>query len=118
VRQLAAKGHSGDVIASKLGVNKNYLRAEHALDLEAGREINAIEKEKAEANAIVLSMNEEILLEVIRTSFADGDWIDEDGTNLLFGDARSEREAFERCQSFGHFRGLSYDDLRADGDEE
>ncbi len=92
-------------------MNKNYLRAEHALDLEAGREINAAEKKEAEANAIVLSKNEQSLLDVIRRSFADGYWIDEDGTNLLFSDARTEQEAFQHCQSFGHFKGLSYDDL-------
>ena len=39
VKTLAAQGFSGDVIAAKLQLNKNHLRAEHALDLLAGREI-------------------------------------------------------------------------------
>ena len=32
VKKLAAQGFSGDVIAAKLGLEKNHLRAEHALD--------------------------------------------------------------------------------------
>jgi hypothetical protein len=46
VKTLAARGYSGDVIAATLGVNKNHLRAEHALDLQAGREIKWAEKER------------------------------------------------------------------------
>jgi hypothetical protein len=38
LERLAAEGRSGDVIAATLGINKNRLRAEHALDLQAGRE--------------------------------------------------------------------------------
>jgi DNA-binding transcriptional MerR regulator len=75
VRTLAAQGFSLDVIAAKLGLNKNHLRAEHALDLHAGREIKAAEKERAEANAVVLTKDEEQLLSAIRSSFANGYWV-------------------------------------------
>ena len=49
VKDLAAQGFSGDVIAAKLQLNKNHLRAEHALDLHEGREIKQAEKAAAEA---------------------------------------------------------------------
>jgi len=49
VRTLAAKGLSGDVIAARLGANKNFLRAEYALDLHAGREIKWADKAAADA---------------------------------------------------------------------
>ena len=37
VKTLAAKVLSGDVISARLGVNKNVLRAEYALDLWADK---------------------------------------------------------------------------------
>ena len=57
VKTLAAKGLSGDVIAARLGVNKNFLRAEYALDLHAGREIK--EAKEAAASAAALSKKEQ-----------------------------------------------------------
>jgi hypothetical protein len=64
VKTLAAKGLSGDVIAARLGVNKNFLRAEHALDLHAGREIKRADK--AAADAAELPRWERERLEAIR----------------------------------------------------
>jgi hypothetical protein len=88
VRQLASEGISGDVIAAKLGVNKNTLRAEHALDLHAGRKIKAAEK----AAAGEMSKEEKHLREVIARAFASH-WQTPEG-NLLF-EGRDEEEAYQ-----------------------
>ena len=48
VHRLTAQGYSGDVVAALMGLNKNRLRAKHALDLEAGREIARADAEAAE----------------------------------------------------------------------
>jgi hypothetical protein len=53
VKALAAQGVNTDVIAAYLGINKNQLRAEHALDLHAGRV--KLKKQKAAAAAAALS---------------------------------------------------------------
>jgi hypothetical protein len=69
------------------------------------------EAEKAAANAVTLNKDEKSLLSAIRTSFANGYWI-EDGRNVLFGDARTEKEAFENVQSFGRcFQGIKWEDV-------
>jgi hypothetical protein len=92
VKTLAARGYSGDVIAATLGVNKNHLRAEHALDLQAGREIKWAEK----AAAAELSRKERERIEIITAAWYS-DWYDAElGENLLFPDCRTLEEALER----------------------
>jgi len=81
VKQLAARGLSGDVIAASVGLNKNSLRAEHALDLHEGREIRAAEK----AAEIELSLAEYHFLNAATLSFSDDGWFDDElKENLLF----------------------------------
>ena len=83
VTQLAAAGDSGDVIAAKLGLEKNHLRAEHALDLQAGREIKYAEKAAAEAAAVVLTPQEYHAINAMTLSFASH-WFDPEYGNLIF----------------------------------
>jgi hypothetical protein len=83
VRALARQGLSGDVIASTVGVNKNSLRAEHALDLHAGRESRKAEQEAADAAAI--TKGEYHFLNAATLSFEPGSgWFDERLGNFLF----------------------------------
>ena len=99
VKKLAAQGFNGDVIAARLGVNKNKLRAEHALDLDAGRRAKAAEK--AASAAAALSKNEQARLDCIQASF-DSHWYDPKHGNLLFGDTHSVEEALAWCRrNFG-----------------
>jgi hypothetical protein len=105
VRQLAAQGINGDAIAARLGVNKNTLRAEHALDLEAGRQIKAAAKEKAAGAKVTLTKDQELLMDAIESSFASH-WFDPEFGNLLFHGARMIEEAIKDCQKFGHFQGF------------
>ena len=99
VQALARDGYNGDVIAASLGVNKNYLRSEYALDLQAGREIRAAE-EAAEA-AEALSKKEQERLDCIKASF-DSHWYSPEHGNLLFGDTHSVEEALAWCKrNFG-----------------
>jgi hypothetical protein len=81
VRTLAAQGLSGDVIAATIGLNKNSLRATHALDLRAGRETRAAEQEAADAAAI--TKEEYHFLNAATSSFKSG-WFDERLGNFLF----------------------------------
>jgi hypothetical protein len=95
VKKLAAMGLSGDVIAAHVGLNKNTLRARHALDLHAGREIKKAKKEAAAAAA--LSKEDQKLLDCIKKSFASH-WYDPELGNLIFGDTHSVAEAWEWCK--------------------
>ena len=97
VKTLAAKGLSGDVIAARLGVNKNFLRAEYALDLHAGREIK--EAKEAAASAAALSKKEQELLDRIKSSF-DSHWYSKEHGNCLYGGAHTIEEAIAWCESF------------------
>ena len=98
IKTLAARGYSGDVIAVTLGVNKNHLRAEHALDLQAGREIKWAEK----AAAAELSRKDRKRIAIITAAWYS-DWYDAElGENLLFPDCRTLEEALE--QSKKHWR--------------
>lgn len=97
VKTLAAKGLSGDVIAARLGVNKNFLRAEHALDLHAGREIK--KAKEAAASAAALSKKEQELLDRIKSSF-DSHWYSKEHGNYLYGGAHTIEEAIAWCESF------------------
>jgi len=96
VKKLAAEGLSGDVIAARLGVNKNYLRAEYALDLHAGRQIKAAKKTAAGA----LSKKERQRLDCIKVSF-ESDWYDPESGNLIFWGTHSVEEALEWCKRHG-----------------
>jgi hypothetical protein len=90
VKNLAAEGFSGDVIAARLGVNKNYLRAEYALDLHAGRQIKAAKKAAA---ALTKQERERAkLIERIERSF-QSHWYDAESGNLLYGGAHTVAEA-------------------------
>jgi hypothetical protein len=96
VKNLAAEGFSGDVIAARLGVNKNYLRAEYALDLHAGRQIKAAKKAAAGA----LSKKERQRLDCIKASF-ESHWYTKEHGNILFGGTHSVKEALEWCKRYG-----------------
>jgi hypothetical protein len=80
VRRLAAEGHSGDVISALMQVNKNTLRAKHALDLERGRQIAQAEAETAEIEK--LSAKEEEMRRAMFAGFGTH-WENPDGTNVL-----------------------------------
>ena len=96
VKNLAAEGFNLDVIAARLGVNKNYLRAEHALDLHAGRQIKAAKKAAAGA----LSKKERQRLDCIKASF-ESHWYTKEHGNILFGGTHSVEEALEWCRRYG-----------------
>jgi hypothetical protein len=94
VRDLAAAGDSGDVIAAKLQLNKNRLRAEHALELHAGRKFKQAERAAAEA----LSRKDRERIEAITRAW-HSDWYDpEIGECLLFPDCKSLEEALEQSK--------------------
>jgi hypothetical protein len=95
VKQLAAEGFSGDVIAARLGVNMNTLRAQHALHLKAGRDAKA--EKKAEAEAAALSKSERARLYAIKQSF-ESDWYSPEHGNLIFGGTHSVEEALAWCE--------------------
>src|SRR5215510_5709507 len=96
VKKLAAQGFSGDVIAAKLGLEKNHLRAEHALDLHAGREIKWAER--AAARAAELSRKERERIEIITAAW-NSDWYDAElGECLLFPDCKTLEEALEQSK--------------------
>jgi hypothetical protein len=98
VKTLAAKGLSGDVIAARLGVNKNFLRAEYALDLHAGREIKWADK--AAADAAELPRWERERLKAIKGSF-QSHWYSPEHGNLLFGFTHTVEEALAWCKQYG-----------------
>ena len=94
VTQLAAAGDSGDVIAAKLRLTKNDLRAEHALDLQAGREIKWAEKAAAEE----LSKKDKERIAAVTAAW-NSDWFDpEIGECILFPDCKSLEEALEQSK--------------------
>jgi hypothetical protein len=80
VKNLASQGLNADVIAAKVGLNKNTLRAEHALDLHAGREIRAAEQ----AAEVVITKEEYYFLDAASLSFSEPGWFEPDCGNLLF----------------------------------
>jgi hypothetical protein len=103
VRTLAAQGASGDYIAATIGIGKNCLRSEHALDLHAGRESRKAEREAADASAI--SKEEYFFLRAAQQSF-ESEWFDpKHGNTLFFGmDGRGARnidDAFAYWKSQG-----------------
>jgi hypothetical protein len=103
VRQLAAEGLSGDVIAARLGVNMNTLRAQHALHLKAGRDCKAAEK--AEAEVAELSKSEQARVNAIKQTF-NSHWYTKEKGNLLFGGTHSLEEALEwsKRNGGGHWK--------------
>jgi hypothetical protein len=92
VRDLAALGHSSDVIGAVLGIGRDALRASHALDLHAGRE--KAKKQKAEAKG-GLTREEMCCADVMLSSFASGSWVDPVCGNLLWDglDGRAAKTA-------------------------
>jgi hypothetical protein len=94
VEQLATDGFSADVIAARLNMNKNTLRARHALQLKAGRDAK-LEK-RAEAEAAELRKSERARLYAIKQSF-ESDWYSPEHGNPLFGDTHSVEEALAWC---------------------
>jgi DNA-binding transcriptional MerR regulator len=97
VKELAAAGMSGDVIAAALAIGKNRLRAEHALDLHSGRTAK-VEAAKAAA-ATALSKEDAERLARIEASF-QSEWFSEEFGNDLYGGARNVAEAQSWLASF------------------
>jgi hypothetical protein len=97
VREMAAAGISGDVIAARLRLNKNALRAGHALDLDDGRKTRQAEKAAAAESASSKADAEQ--LERIQSAFAS-DWYDPQFGCDLFGGAKTIEEAIEWCRKF------------------
>ena len=88
------------MIAAKLRLNKNHLRAEHALDLHEGREIK--QAENAAAEAAELSRKDKERIEIVTAAW-NSDWYDpEIGECLLFPDCKTLEEAL--AQSKKHWR--------------
>ena len=95
VQALRAKGLSGDVISEVLNVNKNTLRARHALPLHIGRA--KLKQQKAEAGELMLT---EMCAANAILGAIDSEWQTPDG-NLIWagldGDgAKSAADAFAR----------------------
>jgi hypothetical protein len=82
VTRLTAQGRSGDVIAALLGVNKNVLRARHALELERGRQIAKAEAEIAMLEDEGLNVQEAQMKEAFFAGFGT-QFEKPDGRNLL-----------------------------------
>ena len=85
VTRLAAEGRSGDVIAALTRLNKNTLRAKHALELERGRRIAKAEAEIAMAeDEKRLSVQEAEMKAAFFAGYYDGsEWVMPDGRNIL-----------------------------------
>src|SRR5437764_1501615 len=77
VRRLKAEGYSGDEIAQLIGLNKNSLRAQHALDLREGRELARAEADAAEGEK--LTVEEETKKRAMLAGFGTH-WENADGT--------------------------------------
>ena len=93
VQALRAKGLSGDVISEVLNVNKNTLRARHALPLHIGRA--KLKQQKAEAGELTFT---EMCAANAILSAINSEWQTPDG-NLIWsgldGDgAKSAADAF------------------------
>jgi len=97
VKALAAQGVNADVIAAHLGINKNRLRAEYALDLHTGRV--KLKKQKAAAAVAALSKQDAELLDRIRGSFASH-WYTKEFGNDLYGGTHTVEDAFRWCKDF------------------
>jgi hypothetical protein len=100
VQALRAKGLSGDVISEILNVNKNTLRARHALALHIGRA--KLRQQKAEAGELTFA---EMCAADAILSAINSDWHTPDG-NLIWsgldGDgAKSAADAFAAWQRNG-----------------
>jgi len=81
VRRLTAQGYTGDEVAQLIGVNKNRLRAAHALDFRHGRELARAQAEAAVTEE--LSADEETMRRAIFAGFGNPRWTDAAGRNLL-----------------------------------
>jgi hypothetical protein len=92
VKSLAANGCSGDVIAAKLRLGKDYLRREHALDMAAGREIKRAEREAAKA----VTRKERERIEIITATW-NSDW-----REAVFSDCKTLEEALEQSKEHWH----------------
>jgi hypothetical protein len=97
VKELAAAGLSGDVIAAALAIGKNRLRAEHALDLHSGR--TAKNEAAKAAAATALSKEDAERLARIERSFKSH-WYDPVHGNDLYGGAHTVEEALAWCAQF------------------
>jgi hypothetical protein len=97
----AQSGLVEDQIASRLGVDKNKLRARHIDDIKEGKAAAAA----ADAVAVI-SKEEYFFLDAASSSFSDDDWYDDQLGNLLFSGmnvecARSIDDAFARWKADG-----------------
>jgi hypothetical protein len=95
VEQLATEGFNQDVIAARLRVNKNTLRAQHALRLKAGRDAKREARAAAEAEA--LTGPERARLYAIKQSF-NSPWYSKETGNIIFGGTHSVEEAIAWCE--------------------
>jgi hypothetical protein len=104
VERLARAGLNADAIAQVVGVNKNTLRAQHALALANGRA--ALKRRKAEERASALTREECCAANAILMAFDGGNkWLFR-GKSLLWrgvsGEgAHSAADAFARWQLDG-----------------
>jgi DNA-binding transcriptional MerR regulator len=97
VKELAAAGLSGDVIAAALAIGKNRLRAEHALDIHAGR--TAKNEAAKAAAATALNKEDAERLERIKRAF-NSHWFDPVNGCDLYGGAKTIEEALAWCAQF------------------
>jgi predicted deacylase len=97
VKELAAAGLSGDVIAATLKLGKNRLRAEHALDLHSGR--TARKADEAVKAAAAPTKEEAERLKIIKQAFKSHWYTEEHGCDLFNG-ARTVQEALAYWASF------------------
>jgi hypothetical protein len=97
IKELAAAGLSGDVIAATLKLGQNRLRREHALALHSGR--TAKNEAAKAAAAAALNKEEAEQLERIKKAFASH-WYSEEFGCDLYGGARTIAEAQAWCRQF------------------
>jgi hypothetical protein len=101
---LTAAGLNADALAQVVGVNKNTLRAEHALALASGRA--SLKKRKEEEAASALTREEQHAANAILMAFSATKW-NVNGRNLLFRGtdgqgALSPPDAYAAWAAAGH----------------
>jgi hypothetical protein len=101
IADMAAAGLVEDEIAQRLGVHKNFLRAQHIDSIKAGKAAAAV----SEAGMQALTIEEYHFLDVVSDSFSSH-WFDDSHGNLLFagvdgGCAHSIEDAYAAWKQRG-----------------
>jgi hypothetical protein len=90
ITRLTAEGRNADVVAALMRMNKNTLRARHALELERGREIARVEAQIAMAESEGLNVAEAEMKAAFFAGYGDPTWEKPAGYNLLQNETLAE----------------------------